>query len=456
MLTAPYVHLNNPTTSVRDVRGSHDNTTTAMIDYTNLYIKNLDPEVTSYDLFKRFRAYGKIISARVMKDTVTGISKGYGFVSFTHMDEANDALQNMNGALLNSKNIIVTFHTHKKSLSSQQQQQKQPKRQHQEYINLSPPTSASTTNTYNNNSNSNMYASQPSPPYHHHHHTTATSPSYGFAPEQHHNIPAKSTLPSHQNHNPWNETGIWMHKSPVVPHHAYHTSSMHIAVPPTTTTNTANASVLVSPNNSPPLIDLVSSSPNLPVYYQKPQENDTNTSITTSQIQIQKIRAAVSAHLKDYQQKDLNDLVDLIQSLKKRDLSLCLFNPTFLKQKIDEAYEALYLFQNAPNHQQQAPSMSTTPSLVPQQIDDQTATSNFNSATAILNSLEGMTLNKKKRVFGDIFFPFVRATVTIRLLDTVPLEELAFNMYDKQELTRKAQYAYSQLYSTNNNNKNEY
>ncbi|CAO3648201.1 unnamed protein product [Mucor fragilis] len=462
MLTAPYVHLNNPTTSVRDVRGSHDNTT-AMIDYTNLYIKNLDPEVTSYDLFKRFRAYGKIISARVMKDTVTGVSKGYGFVSFTHMDEANDALQNMNGALLNSKNIIVTFHTHKKSLSSQQQQQqqKQPKRQHQEYINLSPPTSASTTNTYNN-SNNNMYASQPSPPYHHHH-TATTSPSYGFAPEQHHNIPAKSTLPSHQNHNPWNETGIWMHKSPVVPHHAYHTSSMHIAVPPTTTTNTANASVLVSPNNSPPLIDLVSSSPSLPVYYQKPQENDTNTSMTTSQIQIQKIRAAVSSHLKDYQQKDLNDLVDLIQSLKKRDLSLCLFNPTFLQQKIDEAYEALYLFQNAPNHQQHVSSMSTTPSLVPHQIDDQTATNDFNSATAILNSLEGMTLNKKKRVFGDIFFPFVRATgvkhapkVTIRLLDTVPLEELAFNMYDKQELTRKAQCAYSQLYSTNNNNKNEY
>ncbi|EPB81896.1 hypothetical protein HMPREF1544_11377 [Mucor circinelloides 1006PhL] len=433
-----------------------------MIDYTNLYIKNLDPEVTSYDLFKRFRAYGKIISARVMKDTVTGVSKGYGFVSFTHMDEANDALQNMNGALLNSKNIIVTFHTHKKSLpSQQQQQQKQPKRQHQEYINLSPPTSASTTNTYNNN---NMYPSQPSPPYHNHHHTTTTPPPYGFTPEQHHNIPAKSALPSHQNHNPWNETGIWMHKSPVVPHHAYHTSSMHIAVPPTTTTNTANASVLVSPNNSPPLIDLASSSPNLPVYYQKPQENDANTTITTSQIQIQKIRAAVASHLKDYQQKDLNDLVDLIQSLKKRDLSLCLFNPTFLKQKIDEAYEALYLFQNTPNNQQQVSSLSTTPSLVPHQVVDQTATNDFNSATAILNSLEGMTLNKKKRVFGDIFFPFVRATgvkhapkVTIRLLDTVPLEELAFNMYDKQELTRKAQYAYSQLYSTNNNNnKNEY
>lgn len=153
-----------------------------MIDYTNLYIKNLDSEVTSYDLFKRFKAYGKIISARVMKDTVTGISKGYGFVSFTHMDEANEALRNMDGALLNSKNINVTFHTHKKSIP---QQQKQSKRQ-QEYINLSPPTSASTTtNTYNN-----MYSSQPSPPYHHNN-TTTTPPSYGFVPEQHHNIPTK-------------------------------------------------------------------------------------------------------------------------------------------------------------------------------------------------------------------------------------------------------------------------
>lgn len=222
-------------------------------------------------------------------------------------------------------------------------------------------------------------------------------------------------LPSHQNHNPWTETGIWVHKSPVVPYHAYHTSSMHVAVPPTTTNTTTNASVMVSPNNSPPLIDLATSATNVPVYYQKPQENDTNA-ITTSEIQLQKIRSAVSSHLKDYQQKDLNDLVDLIQSLKKKDLSLCFFNPTFLKQKIDEAYEALYLFQNAPNNQQQqqqqhrASSMSTTPSLVPHQLVDQTANNDFNSATAILNSLEGMTMNKKKRVFGDIFFPYVRVS----------------------------------------------
>jgi RNA recognition motif-containing protein len=119
-----------------------------MIDYTNLYIKNLDAEVTSYDLFKRFRVYGKIISARVMKDTITGKSKGYGFVSFTHMDEANEALAQMNGALVNTKNIVVTFHEHKKALPMTQQQQQQ--QQEHDFIQFgtSPPRSTTTIACY--------------------------------------------------------------------------------------------------------------------------------------------------------------------------------------------------------------------------------------------------------------------------------------------------------------------
>jgi RNA recognition motif-containing protein len=141
----------------------------AMIDYTNLYIKNLDPEVTSYDLFKRFRFYGKIISARVMKDATTGISKGYGFVSFTNMDEANEALQQMNGALINTKNIVVTFHTHKKPLN------KQPKHHSTDLMNLSPPSTASTIIPPQQQPQQYMYPTQqPSPPYPSHH------PVYGF------------------------------------------------------------------------------------------------------------------------------------------------------------------------------------------------------------------------------------------------------------------------------------
>jgi hypothetical protein len=188
-----------------------------------------------------------------------------------------------------------------------------------------------------------------------------------------------------------------------VPHHTYSTSSMHVP----NNVQTTNASTLVSPSTSPSqhqshLID--------PMYYQD-----------TSQIQIQKLREAISLQLKDYQQKDLNDLVDLIQSLKKKDLSLCLFNPIFLKQKIDEAYEALYLFQNPVQ-----PSMSTTPSLVHRNLviedhhhhhhhqqhqqQQQQQQQELISPAAILSQLEGMTMNKKKRVFGDIFFPYVRVS----------------------------------------------
>lgn len=183
-------------------------------------------------------------------------------------------------------------------------------------------------------------------------------------------------------------------KSPVVvPHHAF--SSMH-HVPVATTTTTNNT--LVSPYQQQQY--------HHPQLMNPMQQQESNIN---SQIQYQKLRDAIYSQLSDYQQKDLNDLVDLIQSLKKRDLSLCLFNPTFLKQKIDEAYEALYLFQN------NTTSMTTTPSLVHRHIHHQQQQEDLNSthsaAAAILTSLEGMTMNKKKRVFGDIFFPYVRVSV---------------------------------------------
>ncbi|RCH80308.1 hypothetical protein CU098_004128 [Rhizopus stolonifer] len=444
MLTSPYVHMNP--------KKQHGDDVVAMIDYTNLYIKNLDPEVTSYDLFKKFRVYGKIISARVMKDTLTGVSKGYGFVSYTTMEEANEALQQMNGALVNSKNIVVSFHTHKKPASTVKVKNSHNSNNNVviDYMNLSPPTTASS-------SNHQVYpiypTSQPSPPYshqqqQHQQHQQQQQQNAAMMPQEPY-IPLKSNIPPSATHNPWNETGIWIHTNthqkattpPSVHYHPSHLPSMHVPTQQTQTTTTTNASVLVSPSTGcsspPPLIDL--SQPYYP-----------HLDTTPSQIQLQRIRDAISAQLKDYQQKDLNDLVDLIQSLKKRDLSLCLFNPTFLKQKIDEAYEALYLFQNPP--------ITQKPSLMDESNSKLNLTAEqIHSASVILSSLEGMTLNKKKRVFGDIFFPYVRATgvkhapkVTIRLLDTVPLEELAYNMYDKQELTRKAQYIHNELYNNKN------
>lgn len=87
------------------------------MDYSNLYIKNLDLNVKSSDLFNHFRAYGRIISARVMKNPQTKQSKGFGFVSFSRTDEAFQALREMNGKYIMSKPIVVAFHEPKKPRS---------------------------------------------------------------------------------------------------------------------------------------------------------------------------------------------------------------------------------------------------------------------------------------------------------------------------------------------------
>lgn len=80
------------------------------VDYQNLYIKNLDLSLDSEDLFRIFRKFGRIISARVMSYPGTGHSKGYGFVSFSRMDEAAAALQEMDGKTIGSKAICVSYH----------------------------------------------------------------------------------------------------------------------------------------------------------------------------------------------------------------------------------------------------------------------------------------------------------------------------------------------------------
>ncbi|GAN10032.1 hypothetical protein MAM1_0314d09566 [Mucor ambiguus] len=87
----------------------------SMVDYTNLYIKNLDLNVKSVDLFNNFRRFGRIISARVMKNAQTKQSKGFGFVSFSKADEAQKARHEMDGEFILSKPVIVAFHEPKKA-----------------------------------------------------------------------------------------------------------------------------------------------------------------------------------------------------------------------------------------------------------------------------------------------------------------------------------------------------
>ena len=46
----------------------------------NIYVGNLSYEVTQEDLQKAFEVFGNVESSKVIMDTYTGRSKGFGFV----------------------------------------------------------------------------------------------------------------------------------------------------------------------------------------------------------------------------------------------------------------------------------------------------------------------------------------------------------------------------------------
>ncbi|SPO40563.1 related to protein mediates microtubule-dependent mRNA transport [Pseudozyma flocculosa] len=83
------------------------------IDPCNLFCKNLDPAIDSNELFSAFKGFGRIVSARVMRDN-EGKSREFGFVSFTTADEAQRALRAMHNTTLGAKQITVRLHEPKK------------------------------------------------------------------------------------------------------------------------------------------------------------------------------------------------------------------------------------------------------------------------------------------------------------------------------------------------------
>lgn len=74
-------------------------------DHYHIFVGDLSPEIDDKALFKAFSAFGTISDARVMWDQNTGRSRGYGFVAFRSKQEAERALQEMNGEWLGNRAI---------------------------------------------------------------------------------------------------------------------------------------------------------------------------------------------------------------------------------------------------------------------------------------------------------------------------------------------------------------
>jgi RNA recognition motif-containing protein len=73
----------------------------------NIYVGNLDFKVDEEDLKKIFEEYGTVSSAKIIIDKYNGRSKGFGFVIMDDADESNKAIQELNGATLEDREIVV-------------------------------------------------------------------------------------------------------------------------------------------------------------------------------------------------------------------------------------------------------------------------------------------------------------------------------------------------------------
>ena len=62
-----------------------------------LYVGNLSYDVSSSDLERMLSEYGTVMSAEVVSDRMTGRSRGFGFVEMGTEEEAQAAIEALNG-----------------------------------------------------------------------------------------------------------------------------------------------------------------------------------------------------------------------------------------------------------------------------------------------------------------------------------------------------------------------
>jgi RNA recognition motif-containing protein len=73
----------------------------------NIYVGNLDFNVGEDDLRQAFAAYGQVDKVTIVTDRDTGQSRGFAFVEMTSDEEAEKAINGMNGYQLGARALNV-------------------------------------------------------------------------------------------------------------------------------------------------------------------------------------------------------------------------------------------------------------------------------------------------------------------------------------------------------------
>jgi len=76
---------------------------------SKIYVGNLPYSINDDNLRENFAAYGDVASAKVMMDRDSGRSKGFGFVEMGTSEQAEAAIQGLNGMSVGGRSIIVNI-----------------------------------------------------------------------------------------------------------------------------------------------------------------------------------------------------------------------------------------------------------------------------------------------------------------------------------------------------------
>lgn len=73
----------------------------------DIYVGNLSYDATEDDLNDAFSAFGEVSSVKIINDRETGRPRGFAFVTINDSDEANRAIESLNGTELVGREMKI-------------------------------------------------------------------------------------------------------------------------------------------------------------------------------------------------------------------------------------------------------------------------------------------------------------------------------------------------------------
>lgn len=78
-------------------------------DSYSLLVLNITFRTTADDLYPLFDRYGKVVDIFIPRDRRTGDSRGFAFVRYKYADEAEKAIERLDGRNVDGRDIVVQF-----------------------------------------------------------------------------------------------------------------------------------------------------------------------------------------------------------------------------------------------------------------------------------------------------------------------------------------------------------